>query len=59
MKKLFSFQVPRERELMTQKGVYPYGYMNSFDRFQEKVLPQRKKKQTNCPKSSQNILKLT
>ena len=26
-------------ELLKQKGVYPYEYMNSFERFNEKKLP--------------------
>ena len=26
-------------ELLTRKGVYPYEYINSFERFQEKQLP--------------------
>ena len=26
-------------ELLTRKGVYPYEYMDSFARFQEKQLP--------------------
>ena len=29
-------------ELLKQKGVYPYGYMNSFERFNEEKLPARK-----------------
>ena len=29
-------------ELLKQKGAYPYGYMNSFERFNEKKLPVRK-----------------
>ena len=29
-------------ELLKQKGDYPYDYMNSFDRFNEKKLPARK-----------------
>ena len=28
-------------ELVKQKGVYPYEYMNSFDRFSEDKLPDR------------------
>ena len=26
-------------DLVTRKGVYPYEYMDSFDRFEEKELP--------------------
>ena len=26
-------------ELLKQKGAYPYGYMNSFERFNEEKLP--------------------
>ena len=29
-------------ELLKQKGDYPYEYMNSFERFNEKKLPARK-----------------
>ena len=29
-------------ELLKQKGAYPYKYMNSFERFNEKKLPARK-----------------
>ena len=29
-------------ELLKQKGDYPYGYMNSFERFNERKLPARK-----------------
>ena len=29
-------------ELLKQKGAYPYEYMNSFERFKEKKLPDRK-----------------
>ena len=29
-------------ELLKQKGDYPYEYMNSFERFNEKILPARK-----------------
>ena len=29
-------------ELLKQKGAYPYEYMNSFERFNEKKLPVRK-----------------
>ena len=29
-------------DLLTDKGVYPYDYMNSFDRFDEEQLPSKK-----------------
>ena len=29
-------------QLLKQKGAYPYEYMNSFERFKEKILPARK-----------------
>ena len=29
-------------EILKQKGTYPYEYMNSFERFNEKKLPARK-----------------
>ena len=29
-------------KLLKQKGAYPYGYMNSFKRFNEEKLPARK-----------------
>ena len=29
-------------ELLKQKGAYPYEYMNSFKKFNKKVLPARK-----------------
>ena len=29
-------------ELLKQKGAYPYGYMNSFERFNEEKLPPKK-----------------
>ena len=32
-------QIEEDLTLMTQKGVYPYEYMNSFERFQEPQLP--------------------
>ena len=28
-------------ELLKQKGAYPYEYMNSFERFEEKELPKK------------------
>ena len=31
--------IERVLELLTRKGVYPYQYMDSFARFQEKQLP--------------------
>ena len=30
-----------ELELMTQKGIYPYDYMDSFEKFNEKQLPSK------------------
>ena len=33
---------PKNVELLKQKGNYPYEYMNSFERFNEKKLPARK-----------------
>ena len=32
-------QIEEDLSLMTRKGVYPYEYMNSFERFQEPQLP--------------------
>ena len=31
----------RNLEILKQKGAYPYEYMNSFERFDEKKLPAR------------------
>ena len=31
--------VERQLELLTRKGVYPYEYMSSFDKFEETSLP--------------------
>ena len=31
----------KKLKLMKQKGVYPYGYMDSFNRFSEKKLPNK------------------
>ena len=28
-------------ELLTQKGIYPYDYMNSFEKFSERQLPSK------------------
>ena len=33
---------PKNSELLKQKDVYPYEYMNSFKRFSEKKLPDKK-----------------
>ena len=33
------FGDPQENSLMMRKGVYPYEYMDSFDRFEEIALP--------------------
>ena len=40
-KKLFGFEDYSELQynLLTRKGVYPYGYINSWDRFNETQLP--------------------
>ena len=32
-------QIKEDLALMTQKGVYPYEYMDSFERFQDLQLP--------------------
>ena len=32
-------QIEEDLALITQKGVYPYEYMDSFERFQEPQLP--------------------
>ena len=32
----------KKLKLMSQKGVYPYDYMDSFDRFDEQTLPAKK-----------------
>ena len=39
-KKLFGFEDYSELQygLLTRKGVYPYGYINSWDRFEETQL---------------------
>ena len=33
---------PENLEFLKQNGAYPYEYMNSFERFSEKKLPDRK-----------------
>ena len=33
---------PDNLEILKQKGAYPYEYMNSFERFNEKTYPARK-----------------
>ena len=40
-KKLFGFEeyTPRQCELLIKKGIYPYEYMSSWDRFEETKLP--------------------
>jgi len=32
----------KKLKLMKRKGVYPYGYMNSFDKFNDTALPPKK-----------------
>jgi len=32
----------KKLELMKRKGVYPYDYMNSFDKFNDTTLPLKK-----------------
>ena len=39
----FKDQTPTELELLKKKGVYPYSYMDSFNRFDETELPPIKK----------------
>ena len=39
----FKVYTPTELELLKKKGVYPYSYMNSFNRFDETELPPIKK----------------
>ena len=34
--------VSKNLELLKQKGTYPYEYMNSFERFNEEKLPDKK-----------------
>ena len=40
-KKLFGFEeyTPKQYELLIKKGIYPYEYMSSWDRFEETKLP--------------------
>ena len=35
----FEKRSPKQKELLIRKGVYPYEYMGSWDRFEEKRLP--------------------
>ena len=35
----FEKHSPKQKELLIRKGVYPYEYMDSWDRFEEKRLP--------------------
>ena len=37
------------RELLMRKGIYPYEYMDTWDRFTEPKLPQRKSSTANSP----------
>ena len=39
----YTSQEFQDVELMTRKGVYPYDYMNSFDKFNDKNLPSKEK----------------
>ena len=36
------FKTDIEKKLLRQKGVYPYDYMNSYDRFIETSFPNKK-----------------
>ena len=38
----FKYFSSENLELLKQKGAYPYEYMNSFEKFNEKKLPARK-----------------
>ena len=38
----FKYVSSENLELLKQKGAYPYEYMNSFEKFNEKKLPARK-----------------
>lgn len=40
---LFYFKIAERINLMTRKGVYPYEYMDSFERFNETSLPSKDK----------------
>ena len=37
----FEKRSPKHKELLIRKGVYPYEYMDSWDRFEEKQLPSK------------------
>ena len=37
----FEKRSPKQKELLIRKGVYPYEYMDSWDRFEEKQLPSK------------------
>ncbi|XP_068749257.1 uncharacterized protein [Montipora capricornis] len=39
MEKYMAFMLGKELDLMSQKGVYPYDFMDSFDKFNEKLPP--------------------
>lgn len=39
--KVWSFKNSDDMKLLCQKGLYPYSYMNSFSKFEEKSLPAR------------------
>ena len=44
-------EIDGDLELMKKKGVYPYDFMDSFDRFNETELPKRKMTQISLKKS--------
>ena len=39
----FEKRSPKQKELLIRKGVYPYEYMDSWDKFEEKQLPSKDK----------------
>ena len=38
---VWTFTNPEDMDLLYQKGVYPYSYMNSFSKFEEPSLPSK------------------
>ena len=36
-----TYKTPSQIDLLKRKGVYPYSYMDSFDKFAEEKLPPR------------------
>ena len=38
---VWTFNNPEDMDLLCQKGVYPYSYMNSFSKFEETSLPSK------------------